>query len=154
MRGRGSILLLLALPSATRSFHIPASRLRAYHSSSTILMSASSSSDLHFGPYKISHSQVFYETKLTRGIVNLKPIVPGHILVVPHRIVDRFSMLSLEEVKDLYQAVHEIGPILERHYRGEALTISMQDGVAAGQTVPHGETHALLSTPMWKIMLS
>lgn len=48
-------------------------------------------------------------------------------------------MLTPEEVSDLYASVYEIGPALEKHYQGEALTISMQDGKAAGQTVAHGK---------------
>ena len=48
---------------------------------------------------------------------------------------------------DLYLSVHEIAPKLERHYGGEALTISIQDGAAAGQTVPHVHVHVLPRRP-------
>lgn len=51
-----------------------------------------------FGPYAIDEDQVFYSTRLTMAIVNLKPIVPGHILVVPHRMAVRFADLTREEV--------------------------------------------------------
>jgi len=77
------------------------------------------------------------------AIVNLKPLVPCHILVLPFRVVERFTDLRPEEVSDLYLAVHEIGPVLERLKGGRGLTISMQDGKAAGQTVPHVHVHVL-----------
>jgi len=91
---------------------------------------------LMFGPYEIDESQVFFCSQSTMAITNLKPIVPGHILVVPHRVAVRFADLRADEVADLYVSVHAIAPRLERHFGGQALTISVQDGAAAGQTVP------------------
>lgn len=44
------------------------------------------------------------------------------------------------QVTDLYLSAHKIGPVLERHYDAQALTVSMQDGENAGQSVPHGES--------------
>lgn len=44
------------------------------------------------------------------------------------------------QVTDLYLSAHKIGPVLERHYNAQALTVSMQDGENAGQSVPHGES--------------
>lgn len=93
---------------------------------------------LMFGPYRIDEDQVFFSTRSTMAVVNLKPLVPGHVLVVPHRVAVRFADLTPQEVADLYTSVHEIAPRLEKHYGGQALTISIQDGAAAGQTVPVG----------------
>ena len=44
-------------------------------------------------------SQVFHTTKLCAALVNLKPIVPGHSLVIPKRVVPQFADLSREEVR-------------------------------------------------------
>lgn len=44
--------------------------------------------------------------------------------------------LSRDEVCDLYLTVQRVGRVLESHYKCTALTISLQDGFAAGQTVP------------------
>lgn len=38
------------------------------------------------------------------GAVNLKPVVPGHVLVSPKRVVARFAELAPEEVADLWCA--------------------------------------------------
>jgi diadenosine tetraphosphate (Ap4A) HIT family hydrolase len=37
---------------------------------------------------------VFIETALSFGLVNLKPVVPGHVLIVSRRVVPRFSDLT------------------------------------------------------------
>jgi len=57
------------------------------------------------------------------------------VLVVPRRVVLRFSELTGEEVGDLYGAVQRVGVGIEQAYKGAALSIVMQDGAAAGQTI-------------------
>ena len=42
--------------------------------------------------------QVFYVTTLSAALVNLKPILPGHSLVIPRRVVPRYADLSVAEV--------------------------------------------------------
>ncbi|KAK7695335.1 hypothetical protein QCA50_002526 [Cerrena zonata] len=87
--------------------------------------------------------QVFYRTPLTFAIVNLKPIVPGHVLVIPTRVVNRLTDLNPSELAELMSSVQHVGRTIERAYGADALTIACQDGKAAGQTVPHVHFHLL-----------
>jgi bis(5'-adenosyl)-triphosphatase len=114
--------------------------------------------------------------------VNLKPVVPGHVLVSPKRVVARFAELAPEEVSDLWWAAtawHEdaaaarplqpcptrsdaaglnrvqacaaacrclaqrVGAAIEPHFGAQSLTLAIQDGPSAGQTVPHVHVHIL-----------
>jgi len=38
---------------------------------------------------------------------------------------------------------HDLGPILEREYGASSLMFAIQDGPAAGQTVPHVHIHIM-----------
>jgi len=67
--------------------------------------------------------------------VNLKPIVPGHVLVASKRLAPRFTELTSDEVGDLFRCVQAVGKVVEKVYQGSSLTIAVQDGPAAGQTV-------------------
>ncbi|KAI0697594.1 HIT-like protein [Cytidiella melzeri] len=87
--------------------------------------------------------QAFYRTPLTAAIVNLKPIVPGHVLVIPRRAAPRLQDLDASELSALMSSVQHVGRIIERVYGADALTIACQDGKAAGQTVPHVHFHLL-----------
>ncbi|KAF8713728.1 hypothetical protein RHS03_00505, partial [Rhizoctonia solani] len=87
--------------------------------------------------------QAFIQSKLSFGIVNLKPIVPGHVLVVPYRVVPRLSDLAVEEIADLFYTVQKVGGVVQQEYKAEGLTIACQDGPAAGQTVPHVHVHVI-----------
>ncbi|KAI8052364.1 bis-triphosphatase-like protein [Syncephalis plumigaleata] len=96
-----------------------------------------------FGPIRICTSQIFFASRLSYGIVNLKPLVPGHVLVVSKRNVPRLAELTGDEVADLFQSAQKIARVIEQVYEGEASTLAMQDGPAAGQTVPHCHVHII-----------
>lgn len=49
----------------------------------------------------------------------------------------------MDEVVDLAKSCQIVSSALEIHFKTEALTISMQDGEAAGQSVAHVHWHIL-----------
>ena len=53
---------------------------------------------MRFGQFWIASSQIFYThpTRLTAGIVNLRPIVPSHVLIVTQQVVPLLSYLIEE----------------------------------------------------------
>ncbi|KAG5298014.1 HIT domain-containing protein [Histoplasma ohiense] len=105
-------------------------------------MSLISKSPIYFGPFLVT-SQVFYITPLSFALVNLKPLLPGHVLVCPLRRVPRVADLSHSETADLFLTVRRVSRMIERIYRGTSLNIAIQDGPEAGQTVPHVHAHII-----------
>ncbi|KAJ7723280.1 diadenosine tetraphosphate asymmetrical hydrolase [Mycena maculata] len=87
--------------------------------------------------------QAFYRSSLSYAIVNYKPIVPGHVLVIPTRHVPRLADLNEQELSSLMRAIQQVGSVIERAYGADALTVACQDGKAAGQSVPHVHFHLL-----------
>ncbi|XP_042655660.1 bis(5'-adenosyl)-triphosphatase isoform X2 [Tyto alba] len=98
---------------------------------------------LRFGQHLIKPSVVFLKTELSFALVNRRPVVPGHVLVCPLRLVERFRDLGPEEVADLFCTVQRVGNVVEKHFCSTSLTISIQDGPEAGQTVKHVHVHVL-----------
>ncbi|XP_035402691.1 bis(5'-adenosyl)-triphosphatase isoform X1 [Cygnus olor] len=98
---------------------------------------------LRFGQHIIKPSVVFLKTELSFALVNRKPVVPGHVLVCPLRPVERFRDLCPEEVADLFRMAQRVGNVVEKHFGATSLTISIQDGPEAGQTVKHVHVHVL-----------
>ncbi|EPE06089.1 bis(5 -adenosyl)-triphosphatase [Ophiostoma piceae UAMH 11346] len=118
-------------------------------------VSSSSPSKIAFGPFDVS-TQVFYETPLSFALVNLKPLLPGHVLVCPKKPHRRLTDLDAAELVDLFAAVQVVQRMLAAHYFGEqdgkddkeqlqkgSFNIAVQDGPEAGQTVPHVHVHVL-----------
>uniref|UniRef100_A0A8C4V0Y7 Bis(5'-adenosyl)-triphosphatase n=1 Tax=Falco tinnunculus TaxID=100819 RepID=A0A8C4V0Y7_FALTI len=57
--------------------------------------------------------------------------------------VERFRDLCPEEVADLFCTAQRVGNVVEKHFCSTSLTISIQDGPEAGQTVKHVHVHVL-----------
>lgn len=86
--------------------------------------------------------------------------MPGHVLVSPQRVVPRLSDLSQPEITDLFSTVQKVEHMLAAIYfapgepssgtasggaveRSGSFNIAIQDGVDAGQTVPHVHCHVI-----------
>lgn len=88
--------------------------------------------------------QVFYKSKYTYALVNLKPLVPGHVMVVPLRSnVLRLADLSPEESSDYMVSLQLVHRFIIHHYKADSLNIAIQDGPESGQSVPHLHTHLI-----------
>ncbi|TKA80502.1 hypothetical protein B0A49_00324 [Cryomyces minteri] len=97
---------------------------------------------IHFGPFLVT-SQVFHTTPFSFALVNLKPLLPGHVLICPHRSTPRLSQLTAAEIADLFHTVQLVSRTLTRVYGASALNISVQDGADAGQSVAHVHAHII-----------
>ncbi|KAH9486378.1 Bis(5'-nucleosyl)-tetraphosphatase [asymmetrical] [Psilocybe cubensis] len=100
------------------------------------------SSKLLFSTFEVT-TQAFYRASLSYAIVNLKPIVPGHVLVIPNRNVPRITDLNDDELACMMRSIKRVGSVIQKVYGANALTIACQDGVGAGQSVPHVHFHLL-----------
>lgn len=88
--------------------------------------------------------QVFYQSAHSFALVNLKPLVPGHVLVVPKRTsVLRFGDLSVEESHDFIDAMQTVQRLVTHVFKADSLNIAIQDGPELGQLVPHLHTHII-----------
>ena len=99
---------------------------------------------IKFGPFSVAR-QVFHlsPSKLSYALVNLKPLLPGHVLVCPVRCTARLAHLSPTETADLFVTVQQVSKMISRVYNASALNVAIQDGVDAGQSVPHVHVHII-----------
>ncbi|KAG5376249.1 hypothetical protein IGI04_040845 [Brassica rapa subsp. trilocularis] len=118
-------------------------RRQARVSGKAILSTMSTSSSFVFGPYKIDPREVFYATPLSYAMVNLRPLLPGHVLVCPRRLMPRFTDLTADETSDLWLTAQKVGSRIETFHNATSLTLAIQDGPQAGQSVPHVHIHVL-----------
>jgi diadenosine tetraphosphate (Ap4A) HIT family hydrolase len=71
------------------------------------------------------------------------PISPGHTLIVSSRHVDSLFDLTTQERDLLLRLVENAKLVLDREYQPDAYNIGINDGIAAGQTVPHLHIHLI-----------
>jgi len=101
------------------------------------------SKEIYFYRFLVN-SQVFFCSKFTYALVNLKPLVPGHVLVVPYRTsVLRFADLTTDESIDYMNTLQLVHKFIINVYKADALNIAIQDGPESGQSIPHLHTHLI-----------
>ncbi len=71
------------------------------------------------------------------------PISPGHTLIIPKRHTGSFFDLSPDEHQAITQALYQSKTQLDREFHPAGYNIGINDGPAAGQTVPHLHVHLI-----------
>ena len=71
------------------------------------------------------------------------PVSEGHCLIIPKRHVGSIDELSDVELKDLYTVLHQSKTLLIETYLPDGFNIGINEGEAAGQTVPHLHIHLI-----------
>lgn len=82
-------------------------------------------------------------------LVNLKPIVRGHLMVVPLRVMPTIHSLTAEEIDEWGVAVKQCCEVLAHYVGGcsahDGFSVAIQQGKHGGQTVPHLHTHVIVA---------
>ncbi len=71
------------------------------------------------------------------------PVSPGHTLVIPKRHVRSFFDLTVAEQLDALNLLHRAKQDLDQQYAPQGYNIGINDGPAAGQTIPHLHIHLI-----------
>ena len=76
-------------------------------------------------------------------ILDAFPVSPGHRLVIPRRHVGSFFETSEAERRALIDLLDHAKGSAEREHAPAGYNIGINDGAAAGQTVPHLHIHLI-----------
>lgn len=71
------------------------------------------------------------------------PVSPGHTLIIPRRHVGSFFEITEDERNALLTLLDEAKRRLDKEFQPAGFNIGINDGVAAGQTVPHLHIHLI-----------
>ena len=71
------------------------------------------------------------------------PVSPGHTLVVPRRHIGSFFELTDAERVCMVELLARAKAELDLSFQPDGFNIGINDGIAAGQTVPHLHLHLI-----------
>ncbi len=71
------------------------------------------------------------------------PVSPGHTLIVPVRHVSSFFEATAEERTAMFTLLEEAKAALDEELHPDGYNLGINDGSAAGQTVPHLHLHLI-----------
>jgi len=88
-------------------------------------------------------SHVVYQDEDFIAVLDKYPIALGHTLVMPKKHFERVNDLSLREFGALYARVYALNRVITSRMNASASHISVNDGAAANQLIPHVHVHII-----------
>lgn len=83
-----------------------------------------------------------HQEELCSAFMDIQPVTPGHVLVVPHRHVPNVTDLDQEEGACMFRVAQRLATALRKSgLRCEGVNFFLADGEAAGQEVFHTHLH-------------
>ena len=71
------------------------------------------------------------------------PVSMGHTLIIPKKHVGSFFEITDEERADLLVLLNKAKVVIQEEFNPDGYNIGINDGPAAGQTVPHLHLHLI-----------
>lgn len=90
-----------------------------------------------------SHNSIVQSNEHAFLIRDGYPVSEGHSLIIPHRHTASFFDLTPTEQEAMFALLEQAKAELDNQYQPAGYNIGINDGAAAGQTVPHCHMHVI-----------
>lgn len=85
-----------------------------------------------------------YQDEVVTAFLDIQPVNPGHLLVVPRTHAESMSCLSATTAKHMMEVAQRLMDVLrETSIPCEGVNLLLADGEAAGQEVDHVHLHVI-----------
>lgn len=88
-------------------------------------------------------SYKIYEDERVLAFLDIKPVHPGHVLVIPKKHVANFEEIEEGDLTAMIFAVKKIGKSLKERLNYESYNVLENNDAAAGQVIPHIHFHVI-----------
>ena len=88
-------------------------------------------------------SHKIFEDEKTLAFLDIKPVHPGHVLVIPKKHFQNLEEINPEDLTALIQTVKRIGGLLKDKLQVEGYNVITNNDAVAGQIVPHLHFHII-----------
>jgi histidine triad (HIT) family protein len=89
-------------------------------------------------------AHVVLDDEVALGFLDVKPLFPGHVLVVPSAHVEVLTDLPVEQVGPYFERVQSVAAAVEAACGAQGTFVAMNNRVS--QSVPHLHTHVVPRT--------
>ncbi len=88
-------------------------------------------------------SYKIHEDDHTYAFLDIKPVNPGHTLVIPKRRYPDLFTIPQADFLAVMNMVHQLAPIIQAAVNADGINIANNNGQAAGQVVWHYHVHII-----------
>ena len=90
---------------------------------------------------------IVLENALAYARFDRYPVSPGHLLIIPRRHFSSLFEATDEEVAYLWELITRAKVLLDEDFHPAGYNIGVNDGIPAGQTIPHLHIHLIPRNP-------
>lgn len=87
--------------------------------------------------------EILAENESSYARVDHFPVSPGHAEIVPKRHVISPFDLEQKEILEMFDLLKQTKQSLDKKYHPQGYNIGINEGAAAGQTIPHLHIHII-----------
>jgi diadenosine tetraphosphate (Ap4A) HIT family hydrolase len=91
----------------------------------------------------VAQDRILVENETALALHDSFPVTEGHTLVVPRRHITSIYELEGNEYVEIWKLVARVRSLLFERIHPDGFTVGVNDGHAAGQTVPHAHIHII-----------
>ncbi|MBW3015690.1 HIT family protein [Candidatus Woesearchaeota archaeon] len=88
-------------------------------------------------------ANVLYADEIAVAVLNPKPAVPGHIIVIPKKHYTILEDVPENELEHLFTVANKLGSLVFEVLGANGTNIVVNNGVEASQEVPHFAIHVI-----------
>jgi histidine triad (HIT) family protein len=89
-------------------------------------------------------ASVVYQDEDVIAFLDIRPVNPGHVLVVPRVHEESLEDLSAEEAMHMMRVAQRVmAGLRNTELRCEGINLLLADGTVAGQEIPHAHLHVI-----------
>ncbi|MEM6265013.1 MAG: HIT family protein [Bacteroidota bacterium] len=98
---------------------------------------------VRYCPFCKPDGPAIVETELAFAIYDKRPVSKGHVIIASKRHARHYFDLPTEVQANMWHILNKVKQILDRQYQPDGYTIGINEGIAAGQSVPHPHIHVI-----------
>jgi diadenosine tetraphosphate (Ap4A) HIT family hydrolase len=91
----------------------------------------------------LPESRIILSNQQAVAVADGFPISPGHTLIIPRRHIESIFETNSEEANALILLLAEAKNFVDKEFKPDGFNIGVNDGPAAGQTIPHLHIHLI-----------
>ena len=91
----------------------------------------------------VAATRILHDSPLAIAFSDAFPLCRGHSLVIPRRHVASWFETTDDERREMLRLLDDVGETLRKTHGPDGFNIGINDGAAAGQTVPHLHIHVI-----------
>lgn len=88
-------------------------------------------------------SHKVYEDEAFVAFLDINPVNPGHTLIVPKEHSENILDMSEAPLTGIGAIIQKIARAVKTATEADGINVTMNNGQAAGQLVPHAHTHVI-----------